>query len=121
GAANMDRETRFNAGPAAAIAIYQSPGANAIATLKAVRGRIAELEKSFPDDLAWKVTYDSTIFVSDTIHEVQQTLIEAFILGMIVGFLILGSARATLVPTLAVPVILIGTFVVLLAVGYSAN
>jgi hydrophobe/amphiphile efflux-1 (HAE1) family protein len=121
GAANMDRETRFNAGPAAAVAIYQSPGANAIATLKAVRGRIAELEKNFPEDLAWKVTYDSTVFVTDTIHEVQKTLIEAFILVVIVVFLFLGSVRATLIPTLAVPVSLIGAFIVLLAVGYSAN
>ena len=121
GAANLDRETRLNAGPASAIAIYQSPGANAIATLKAVRARIVELEKSFPDDLAWKVTYDSTIFVTDTIHEVQKTLIEAFILVVIVVFLFLGSVRATLIPTLAVPVSLIGTFIVLLAVGYSAN
>src|SRR6266481_5747766 len=57
GAANLDRETRFNGGPAAVVAIFQSPGANAIATLKAVRERFSELEKRFPDDLAWKVTY----------------------------------------------------------------
>src|SRR6266567_4885944 len=57
GAANLDRETRFNGAPAAAIAIYQTPGANAIATLKAVEGRLTELEKRFPDDLAWHVTY----------------------------------------------------------------
>ena len=98
------------------------PGANAIDTLKAVRGRIvAELEKRFPEDLAWKVTYDPTVFVKDTIHEVQKTLVEAFILVVIVVFLFLGSVRATLIPTLAVPVSLIGTFIALLAVGYSAN
>ena len=74
GAANLDRETRLNGGPATAIAIYQSPGANAIDTLKAVRGKIAEQEKSFPEDLAWKITYDPTVFVKDTIHEVQKTL-----------------------------------------------
>jgi multidrug efflux pump len=121
GAANLDRETRFNGGPAAVIAIYQSPGANAITTLKAVRDRISELERTFPEDLAWKVTYDPTTFVKDTIHEVQKTLIEAFILVVIVVFLFLGSIRATLIPTLAVPVSLIGTFIALLAVGYSAN
>src|SRR6201994_4677 len=121
GAANLDRETRFNGGPAAAIAMYQSPGANAIATLKAVKAKIAELEKRFPDDLAWKVTYDPTVFVSDTIHEVQKTLVEAFILVVIVVFLFLGSVRATLIPTFAVPVSLIGSFIVLNAVGYSAN
>src|SRR5437016_3950378 len=121
GAANLDRDTRLNGGPAAAIAIYQTPGANAINTLKAVRERIEEAQKRFPEDLAWKITYDPTVFVKDTIHEVQKTLIEAFILVVIVVFLFLGSVRATLIPTLAVPVSLIGTFVALLAVGYSGN
>jgi hydrophobe/amphiphile efflux-1 (HAE1) family protein len=121
GAANLDRDTRFNGGPAAAIAIYQSPGANAINTLKAVKERIAEAEKRFPEDLAWKVTYDPTLFVTDTIHEVQKTLLEAFVLVVLVVFLFLGSVRATLIPTFAVPVSLIGTFVALLAVGYSGN
>jgi hydrophobe/amphiphile efflux-1 (HAE1) family protein len=121
GAANLDREARFNGGPAAVVAIYQSPGANAVATLKAVRDRIASSEKRFPDDLTWKTTYDPTAFVTDTIHEVVKTLGEAFILVVIVVFLFLGSVRATLIPTLAVPVSLIGTFVALLAVGYSAN
>ena len=121
GAANLDRDTRLNGGPAAAIAIYQTPGANAINMLKEVRGRIEEAQKRFPEDMAWKITYDPTVFVKDTIHEVQKTLIEAFILVVIVVFLFLGSVRATLIPTLAVPVSLIGTFVALLAVGYSAN
>ncbi|HEX5213560.1 MAG TPA: multidrug efflux RND transporter permease subunit [Pseudolabrys sp.] len=121
GAASLDRETRFNGGPAAVIAVYQSPGANAIATLDAVRAQMVDAQKRFPDDLAWKVTYDPTVFVTDTIHEVQKTLIEAFILVAIVVFLFLGSFRATLIPLIAVPVSLIGTFIVLLAVGYSAN
>src|SRR6202047_2188912 len=121
GAANLDRETRFNGGAAAVVAIYQSPGANAITTLKAVRGKIAEAEKNFPEDLAWKVTYDPTAFVTATIEEVQKTLIEAFILVVLVVFLFLGSFRSTLIPTFAVPVSLIGTFIVLKAIGYSAN
>jgi len=121
GAANLDRDTRFNGGPAAAIAMYQSPGANAITTLKAVREKVAELQKRFPEDLAWKVTYDPTVFVTDTIHEVLKTLVEAFILVVIVVYLFLGSLRATLIPTVAVPVSLIGAFIALLAVGYSAN
>src|SRR3954466_5745950 len=62
GAANLDRETRLNGSPATVVAIYQSPGANAISTLKAIRDRIGELEKRFPEDLAWKVTYDPTSF-----------------------------------------------------------
>ena len=121
GAANLDRETRLNGGPAAAVAIYQTPGANAIATLKAVRDRIGELQTRFPEDLAWKITYDPTSFVTATIEEVKKTLVEAFILVVIVVFLFLGSVRATLIPTLAVPVSLIGTFIALKAIGYSAN
>ena len=86
GAANLDRETRFNSGPAAVVAIYQSPGANAIATLRAVRHRITDLQKRFPEDVAWTVTYDPTAFVSDTIHEVQKTLVEAFVLVVLVVY-----------------------------------
>src|ERR1700740_63576 len=121
GAANLDRDTRFNGGPSPPNASDQPPGANAIATLKAIKERVKEAEKRFPEDLAWKVTYDPTVFVTDTIHEVQKTLVEAFVLVVIVVYLFLGSLRATLIPTLAVPVSLIGTFVALLMVGYSAN
>jgi len=121
GAANLDRDTRFNGGPASAMAIYQSPGANAITTLDAIKKRVGELAASFPEDLTWKVTYDPTVFVKDTIHEVQKTLIEAFVLVVLVVYLFLGSVRATLIPTLAVPVSLIGTFIALKAIGYSAN
>ena len=121
GAANLDRDTLFNGGPSAVMAIYQAPGANAIATLDGVRARLTELQKSFPDDLTWKVTYDPTAFVKATIHEVQKTLIEAFVLVVLVVFLFLGSFRATLIPTCAVPVSLVGTFIVLNAIGYSAN
>jgi hydrophobe/amphiphile efflux-1 (HAE1) family protein len=121
GASNLDRDTRFNSRPAAVVAIFQTPGANAIKTLNDVRARIAELAGSFPDDMAWKVTYDPTASVTATIDEVQKTLIEAFILVVIVVYLFLGSIRATLIPTIAVPVSLIGTFVVLKAIGYSAN
>jgi len=121
GAANLDRDTRFNGGPAAIVAIFQTPGANAIKTLNDVRARVAELAQTFPDDMAWKVTYDPTASVTATIEEVQKTLIEAFILVVIVVYLFLGSVRATLIPTIAVPVSLIGTFIVLKAIGYSAN
>ncbi len=121
GAANMDRATRLNGAGAALIAIYQSPGANALTSLDAVKQVLATAQKDFPEDLAWKITYDPTTFVTDTIHEVQKTLIEAFILVVLVVYLFLGSFRATLIPTIAVPVSLIGTFVVLNAIGYSAN
>ena len=121
GAANLDRDTRLDGSPAAVMALYQSPGANAIATLNAVKTKMADLAKAFPSDLEWRVTYDPTAFITATIHEVQKTLVEAFVLVVIVVFLFLGSLRATLIPTLAVPVSLIGTFVVLNAIGYSAN
>jgi hydrophobe/amphiphile efflux-1 (HAE1) family protein len=121
GAANLDRETRFNGQDAAAMVIYQSPGGNAIDTVNAVRAKLSELEKRFPEDMAWKITYDPTIFVTDTMHEVKKTLFEAFVLVVLVVFLFLGNVRATLIPTLAVPVSLIGAFIALKAVGYSAN
>ncbi|HMO27793.1 multidrug efflux RND transporter permease subunit [Enterovirga sp.] len=121
GAANLDRVTRLNGSPAAALAIYQSPGANAISTLNAIRAKLQEIEKRFPEDLTWKITYDPTTFVTSTIHEVQKTLVEAFVLVVIVVFLFLGSLRASLIPMLAVPVSLIGSFIALKAVGYSAN
>jgi hydrophobe/amphiphile efflux-1 (HAE1) family protein len=121
GAANSDRITRFNGQDAAAVVVYQAPGSNALDTVNAIRTKMAELEKRFPEDVAWKVTYDPTIFVTDTMHEVKKTLVEAFILVVIVVFLFLGSLRATLIPTLAVPVSLIGAFIALKAVGYSAN
>jgi hydrophobe/amphiphile efflux-1 (HAE1) family protein len=121
GAANLDRLTRLNGSPAAALAIYQSPGANAITTLNAIRAKMQEIERRFPEDVAWKVTYDPTTFVTATIHEVQKTLIEAFILVVLVVFIFLGSLRSSLIPMFAVPVSLIGTFIALKAVGYSAN
>ncbi|WP_457106798.1 efflux RND transporter permease subunit, partial [Methylobacterium sp. P5_C11] len=121
GAANLDRETRLNGSPATVVAIYQSPGANALTTLKEVEKRVGALAKSFPEGLAWKVTYDPTTFITETVREVRKTLLEAFVLVVVVVFLFLGSLRATLIPTLAVPVSLIGTFIALKAVGYSAN
>ncbi len=121
GAANLDRETRLNGKAAAALALYQTPGANAITTMNAIQGQMADLAKAFPEDLAWKVTYDPTVFVKETVHEVQKTLVEAFILVVLVVFLFLGNLRATLIPAIAVPVSLIGAFIVLYAVGYSAN
>ncbi len=121
GAANLDRATRLNGAPATLIAIYQAPGANALTALGAVKTLMNERAKEFPDDLAWKITYDPTTFVTATIHEVNKTLVEAFVLVVLVVYLFLGSLRATLIPTIAVPVSLIGTFIVLNFIGYSAN
>ncbi len=121
GAQNSDSESRLNGQPSVAIAIYLAPGANAVNTARAVNGRLAALSQRFPDGMHYQVTYDSTTFVTDTIREVIKTLLEAFVLVVIVVFLFLGNLRATIIPTIAVPVSLIGAFAVLLAVGYSAN
>jgi hydrophobe/amphiphile efflux-1 (HAE1) family protein len=121
GAENQDIEARFNGKPAVAIGIYLTPGANAVTTANLVRANMAQLSQRFPPGLKYVVNYDTTTFVFDTIHDVLITLLIAFILVVIVVFLFLGSLRATLIPAIAVPVSVIGTFAVLLAMGYSAN
>jgi hydrophobe/amphiphile efflux-1 (HAE1) family protein len=121
GAQNSDSEARINGEPGVPIATYLSPGANAVSTAAAVAATLKRLEPNFPKGLHAKVVYDSTTFVTDTIAEVEKTLGEAFVLVVIVVFLFLGSVRATIIPTIAVPVSLIGAFACLLALGYSAN
>ena len=121
GAKTSDSFGRFNGGPGAVIAIYQAPGANAIKTAESVRATMDRLAHAFPEGVAYKITYDTTKFVQESINEVLHTLFEAFVLVVIVVYLFLGSVRATIIPMVAVPVSLIGTFAVLLAVGYSAN
>ena len=121
GAENEDSDSRLNGQPSVAIAIYLAPGANAVNTAAAVNRKLTQLSARFPEGLHFQVTYDSTTFVTDTITEVEKTLGEAFVLVIIVVFVFLGSLRATLIPTIAVPVSLIGAFAGLLALGYSAN
>ncbi len=121
GATTMDTESRLNGRPTVTMGVYLAPGANAVAVAQSVRNTLDELSQRFPPGMRTLVVYDTSTFVSDTIHEVIKTLIEAFILVVIVVFLFLGSLRATIIPTVAVPVSLIGTFAVLLAVGFSAN
>ena len=121
GANSSDRYSRFNGAPTAAIGIYQSPGANAVDIAKAVRETMDKLSKRFPNDLAYSVFFDTTVFVTSTIEEVIRTLLEAFVLVGIVVFLFLGKLRTTLIPLVAVPVSIIGAFAGMLAAGYSAN
>jgi len=121
GAQNADVERRLNGAPAAVIGVSLAPGANAIQVASAVSATLDKLRARFPDGLKARVVYDSTVFVKDTIREIIRTLFEAFVLVAIVVFIFLGSLRATIVPIVAVPVSLIGTFAVLLALGYSAN
>jgi hydrophobe/amphiphile efflux-1 (HAE1) family protein len=121
GAQNQDVEGHLNGQPAVAIGIYLSPGANAVQTAARVKANLAQLSERFPQGLKYLVNYDTTTFVLDTVHDVLVTLVIAFVLVVIVVFLFLGSLRATLIPAIAVPVSLIGSFAVLLVMGYSAN
>ena len=121
GAKSQERYSRFNGAPAAAIGIFQSPGANAVDVAAHVRQVLDDLKQRFPDDLTYEVFWDSTVFVTSTIDEVVRTLVIAFVLVALVVFLFLGKLRTTLIPLVAVPVSIIGTFAVLLLIGYSAN
>ncbi|HEV2334018.1 MAG TPA: multidrug efflux RND transporter permease subunit [Stellaceae bacterium] len=121
GARTQDRFSRLNGAPSASIAIYQSPGANAVEVTRQVRTAMNELAQRFPHDLTYSVFFDTTVFVTATVNEVVRTLVIAFILVGIVVFLFLGRLRTTLIPLVAVPVSIVGTFAVMLAIGYSAN
>jgi len=121
GARLLETQGRFEGSPAAVIGIYQAPGGNAIASAETVRKILEESTRQFPEGMKYQVTYDTTQFVEESIHEVIKTLLEAFALVVIVVFLFLGSVRATIIPLIAVPVSLIGTFAVMMALGFSAN
>ncbi|MCF1445929.1 multidrug efflux RND transporter permease subunit [Agrobacterium vitis] len=121
GAQNDDTVSRREGDPGVAMGIYMSPGANALNTAAAVSAKIAQLNSRMPEGMRANVMYDSTTFVQDTIESVIHTLIEAFVLVAVVVFLFLGNVRATIIPIIAVPVSVIATFAVLLALGYSAN
>ncbi|WP_166422141.1 efflux RND transporter permease subunit [Paraglaciecola sp. 20A4] len=121
GSASYDAIPRLNGHPASGIAVMLSPGANALDTATRVKEKVAELAKNLPD--GYKVTFprDSTDFIKISISEVVQTLLEAVVLVVIVMFLFLQNWRATLIPAIAVPVVLLGTFGVLSAFGFSIN
>ena len=120
-AKSQDRYSRLNGAPASALGIYQTPGSNAVDVAKRVNETMATLATRFPDDLAYTVFLDLTVFVTTTMKEVVRTLVEAIILVAMVVFLFLGRWRTTLIPLVAVPVSIVGTFAVLLLIGYSAN
>jgi hydrophobe/amphiphile efflux-1 (HAE1) family protein len=114
-------DSAINGQPSLGIGIYRSSGANALETMNAVRTRLDELAEAMPEDMEHKVMYDTTRYVSAAIHEIIWTLSLTFLLVLFVNYLFLQDWRATLVPTATIPVSLIGTFAVLLAMGYSAN
>ncbi|MBV8049391.1 MAG: efflux RND transporter permease subunit [Paludibacterium sp.] len=121
GAESYDYTTRFNGKPATGIAITLATGANALATAKGVEARIDELAKFYPRGMKTVYPFDTTPFVKISIREVVKTLAEAIVLVFLVMYLFLQNFRATLIPTIAVPVVLLGTFGVLSVAGFSIN
>ncbi|HGJ5889880.1 MAG TPA: efflux RND transporter permease subunit [Arsenophonus apicola] len=121
GAENYSIKAKYNGTASAGIGIKLATGANALDTAKAVRATLAEMELFFPNGLEIVYPYDTTPFVKISINEVVKTLIEAIMLVVVVMYLFLQNLRATLIPTIAVPVVLLGTFAILSAMGYSIN
>ncbi|WP_295406832.1 multidrug efflux RND transporter permease subunit [uncultured Thiocystis sp.] len=121
GAKQSDSSSRLDGSDTAAMAIYLAPGANAVAVADGIQAAMDKLAERFPDDLDYAVVYDTTDFVKASLEKVIHTLFEAFALVILVVFVFLGSWRATLIPLIAVPAALIGTFAFLLMIGFSAN
>jgi HAE1 family hydrophobic/amphiphilic exporter-1 len=121
GALNYQQMSRVNGQPSAIIAVYQAPGSNALAVAEGVKKTMEELKGRFPSDLDYAITFDTTLPVTEGIREIVITLVEAMVLVIIVVFLFLQNWRATLIPMIAVPVSLIGTFAVFPLLGFSIN
>ncbi|MFC3124902.1 efflux RND transporter permease subunit [Pseudoroseomonas globiformis] len=121
GAQSFAVSSQFNGRPSAAIGVQLAAGANAVATAEAVRATLDEISGSFPSNIEMVIPYDTTPFVEISIKEVVKALVEAMVLVFIVMFVFLQNFRATLIPTLAIPVVLLGTFAVLAFAGYSIN
>ncbi|ENR0019668.1 efflux RND transporter permease subunit [Salmonella enterica subsp. enterica serovar Derby] len=121
GGENYNVVARINGKPASGLGIKLATGANALDTATAIKAKLAELQPFFPQGMKVVYPYDTTPFVKISIHEVAKTLFEAIILVFLVMYLFLQNIRATLIPTIAVPVVLLGTFAVLAAFGYSIN
>jgi multidrug efflux pump len=121
GASGYSLRSLLNNKPAVAVPIFQSPGANAIQLSSDVRHTMEDLKKNFPDGIDYSVVYDPTVFVRHSIEAVVHTLVEAILLVVIVVILFLQTWRASIIPLAAVPVSLVGTFAVMLALGFSIN
>ncbi len=121
GALSYGSASRMQGKPATILAVYQAPGSNALAVAQGVKATMEELKGDFPDDMAYVTSLDTTLPVTASIHEIVKTLFEAMILVIIVVFLFLQGWRATLIPMIAVPVSLIGTFAVFPLLGFSVN
>jgi len=121
GAQGLRNGSRSGRLPATAILVYQLPGSNALDVSTGVQKKLDEMAKDFPPGLKYQVTLDTTKFVSESIAEVLITLVEAMVLVLIVVYVFLGNWRATLIPMLAVPVSLVGTFAAFVVLGFSIN
>ncbi len=121
GSQQYDQSCTLNGKPSVALSIYQLPGSNAIKTAQGVYAKMDELKKRFPEGLDYQIVYDTTPFISESILEVFKTLRDAIILVALVVLLFLQNWRATLIPLIAVPVAIIGTFAVMAALGFSLN
>jgi multidrug efflux pump len=121
GAQAYATSARLNGKPAVGIGVQLSPSGNAMAAAKAVRARMEQLQTYFPKGVSWNIPYDSSRFVKISISQVAETLVEAIVLVFLVMFLFLQNFRYTIIPTIVVPVALMGTFATLLALGFSIN
>ena len=121
GAQAYSTSARLNGKPAIGIGVQLAPSGNALATAKAVKARMTELQQFFPKAVKWDIPYDSSEFVTISIRQVAETLLEAVVLVFLVMYLFLQNIRYTIIPTVVVPVALLGTFGVLLALGFSIN
>lgn len=120
-AQSYNTESAINKENAAVLAIYMLPGANAMEVAKSVKEAMEEISKNFPEGMSYEIPFDMTTYISESIHEVYKTLFEALILVIIVVYLSLQSWRATVIPLVAVPISLIGTFGFMLSFGFSLN
>ncbi|WP_372803071.1 efflux RND transporter permease subunit [Paracoccus seriniphilus] len=121
GSESYAAEATYNGRPAAGMAISLAPGANALDTSERIKERMSEFSEFFPEGVEYVIPFDTTPFVEISIEEVVHTLIEAIVLVFIVMYIFLQSWRATLIPTLAVPIVLLGTFGIMAAFGFSIN
>jgi multidrug efflux pump len=121
GARNLDNTSKLDGLPNASLAVFGLPYANSIATAQRVRDRMEQLKKSFPQDVDYTISLDMTPFIQESINEVIRTLIEAVILVAIVVLVFLQNWRSALIPLVAVPVAIVGTFAVMAAIGFSLN
>ena len=121
GSGSYALRSQLNNKDAVGIGIFQSPGANAIDLSNAVRAKMDELSTRFPEDMKWAAPYDPTVFVRDSIRAVVQTLLEAVVLVVLVVILFLQTWRASIIPLIAVPVSVVGTFSILYLLGFSLN